>query len=879
MGGGPQSFGVFDSIWQHDGWKPMAQVQARLQRMPQLRSLVRELGRRPSPTGQLHRGPPTRQHRAAPPGVAWATDAPQRVDSIAQSADLARLLPAELALLAARQRQQLEPLVASTLSQSSMGNASAVHASTLYRLFLARFAEKRLLTYQLTDWVDARSRAEPRRRFRPLLPRGPAGPIVVCLDTSQSMEGPREQIAKAVVLEAARSAHLQHRRCVVFAFSGKGNLQACHLDTDRPGLAALLAFLAHSFRGGTDVAAPLRQALAYLGTEQWAESDVLLVSDGELPVPPLDEDLMAALQAMRQDRGLQVHGLMVRPGASRAMDMICDHVHTFLAEFDPLASFPTRRGGGPARGLRAAPALGAALRPPTRAAGSWPGPRRSLALYSSMAHSEGYVEACDAPPRSYSALLQEAVESLQSGLVGREVEARLLLLAVLCREHLLLLGPPGTAKSALSRQLATLASGRYFERLLTRFTTPEELFGPLSLKALEQDVYRRVIDGYLPTTEFAFLDEIFKANSAILNALLTLLNERAFDDGAFRLPAPLLCTVGASNELPESEELEALYDRFLLRRQVSPVSDDDVLQLLNAHGVARSSSSDFEHPADLMALFRDPNLVPDAMAGVALPEHVGLLLRAARIHLRDTAQPSIYVSDRRLFQAQRMLRVAAWVQGRRVVTLPDCLLLQHVLWRQPEDAPALREWLWGALVPDGGVPQFRLVVRLVRDRAAEALAADTKGTRSWSAGVLEDLRLVKQNLAAAQAAAQQHVADLAGADGHAFLTREEAVAMRQSLAPQAQAVVADLEQLLAEVGELEATLQQAAQLGTSELLGRLQGAEEAGKGQGLTAEQLELGWSTEEAKARLSPRQFKRWKGARRRAERWVRGRDDGSWE
>ena len=137
---------------------------------------------------------------------------------------------------------------------------------------------------------------------------------------------------------------------------------------------------------------------------------------------------------------------------------------------------------------------------------------------------------------------------------------------------MLLLGPPGTAKSELGRRLSRICQGTYFERLLTRFSVPEELFGPLSMTALEQDKYVRQTKGYLPEASVAFIDEIFKANSAILNSLLTILNERLFDNGATRTAVPLICLVGASNELPESEELDALYDRFLLRYPVSQVS-------------------------------------------------------------------------------------------------------------------------------------------------------------------------------------------------------------------------------------------------------------------------------------------------------------------
>src|SRR5512136_326009 len=160
--------------------------------------------------------------------------------------------------------------------------------------------------------------------------------------------------------------------------------------------------------------------------------------------------------------------------------------------------------------------------------------------------------------------------ALESGLVERRPTVRLALLAALAGEHTLLVGPPGTAKSQLARRVhLAFAEGRYFERLLTRFTVPEELFGPLSIRALEEDRYERQTAGFLPRASIAFIDEVFKANSAILNALLTLLNEREFDNGPRRESCPLVSVVGATNEIPEDEVGEAFFDRFLVRVPVA----------------------------------------------------------------------------------------------------------------------------------------------------------------------------------------------------------------------------------------------------------------------------------------------------------------------
>lgn len=282
--------------------------------------------------------------------------------------------------------------------------------------------------------------------------------------------------------------------------------------------------------------------------------------------------------------------------------------------------------------------------------------------------------------------LAQAISYVGAELIERDAQARCLVLAALCGEHVLFIGPPGTAKSELARRLHRVVGGRYFERLLTRFTVPEELFGPLSLAALDAGRYERDIDGYLPTASIAFLDEVFKANSAILNALLTLLHEREFDQGTHRIGVPLVSVVAASNEVPDEEALRAFFDRFLFRCAVAPVSDAAFRGLLER----------VDRPLGDGPHLRVEELAAAQAAGdrVRMPAQ----LQTALVELRGVLRASsVEVSDRRWVRVVRALRIAAACNGRAQVAIDDLYLLQFLVSERAEQAQLVQEWFCGLL--------------------------------------------------------------------------------------------------------------------------------------------------------------------------------------
>lgn len=295
--------------------------------------------------------------------------------------------------------------------------------------------------------------------------------------------------------------------------------------------------------------------------------------------------------------------------------------------------------------------------------------------------------------------LNNLLSELNHGFIGREEMVKSALLTMIAGENLLLIGPPGTGKSLIARQISqALAQPEtpnqaYFEYLLTKFSTPEELFGPLSISELKQDRFHRNTQGYLPTVQVAFLDEIFKASSSILNALLTILNERKFHNGTQTQNIPLQSLIAASNELPKGQaELSALYDRFLVRRFVDYVGENqlqDFFRLPEKRAISPENQLSRNELAEIQ----------QNAAKVAFPEPIQAALLAIWAKHKETFKENAdeRLSDRRFAKILHLLRISAFTNQREQVDLSDLFLLKDCLWNDETNAEKVRNLIMGVL--------------------------------------------------------------------------------------------------------------------------------------------------------------------------------------
>jgi len=283
--------------------------------------------------------------------------------------------------------------------------------------------------------------------------------------------------------------------------------------------------------------------------------------------------------------------------------------------------------------------------------------------------------------------LQQVARTLESTFLGKSEVVRLMLIAAIAGEHMVLVGPPGTAKSALVRLFAKLVQANYFEYLLTRFTEPNELFGPIDIQRFREGKYERRMEGMLPQAEIAFLDEVFKANSAILNSLLSVLNERIYTVGGQLHKVPLISAFGASNEVPNDENLMAVFDRFLLRVHSDNLDSyhfHDLLLKGIDHEVSKISGAyDRLQPvlaaADLHAMHASfANRMRFSEEFLATYKGIVFQIRSEGVSL----------SDRRAIKMLKLFAASALLDGRPTADASDFFVLRHT-WNNLDQAEIL----------------------------------------------------------------------------------------------------------------------------------------------------------------------------------------------
>ena len=317
---------------------------------------------------------------------------------------------------------------------------------------------------------------------------------------------------------------------------------------------------------------------------------------------------------------------------------------------------------------------------------------------------------------------KQLLGEMNRGIYEKETEISLSLLAALAGESIILLGPPGVAKSMVARQLKTaFRKAQSFEYLMSRFSTPDEIFGPVSIQKLKtSDTYERAVEGYLPTADVVFLDEIWKAGPAIQNTLLTVINEKIFRNGNREMHLPLKLLVAASNELPaKGEGLEALWDRFVIRIESRPIKleknframllevkseEQRASEVKSEERGVKEQSSAAEGKANSNAITAEEyagwtERIDKIGVKIEVLDAISAIRKSLRaVNVDEAAERrNIYVSDRRWKNIVRLLRTSAFMQDREEVDICDLLPIYHCLWQEPEERDAIRNIVIRAL--------------------------------------------------------------------------------------------------------------------------------------------------------------------------------------
>ncbi len=303
--------------------------------------------------------------------------------------------------------------------------------------------------------------------------------------------------------------------------------------------------------------------------------------------------------------------------------------------------------------------------------------------------------------------IKTLLEVISEGIYEKEQIIALSLLSAMAGESIFLLGPPGTAKSLVARRLKlAFKDARSFEYLMSRFSTPDDIFGPVSISLLKnEDKYERAVDGFLPSATVVFLDEIWKAGPSIQNSLLTAINEKIYQNGAHTIHLPMKALIAASNELPaENEGLEALWDRFLIRMVSNNIKDNATFfEMIRQDEVPTPNV-----PEDLLITNDLYESLRHQRSQVKISENVCRMVEGIKLSLQQAAKPTddnnavnemdYYVSDRRWKKCFQLMRTSALLNDRSEIDATDILLLIHCLWNKTEIIPTVIEAVTDGLV-------------------------------------------------------------------------------------------------------------------------------------------------------------------------------------